>query len=91
MGLLDSKLEEQKIEGFVGETEINTTRVVKKLKDYESAQSIQDMIFAVVEFIQNSADFVRKLLEESAKQHKTRIAKVERGDKQIEWLLELHL
>lgn len=86
--LIGTKLDEQESDGFVGETQVNTTRVVKKLKEYEHSRGKQDMTFGAVEFIQNAADFVRELLNESAKNNKTRAGKVVCGDNKIEWFLD---
>ena len=80
-------LEKQRGVQSVCNTEINTTRVVRPLKPEEVRRNELELVFGAVEFMQNCADAMRKLIEESAKEAETRTPLLRSDDTSIEWLL----
>eukprot|EP00966_Prymnesium_polylepis_P279146 6448834-Prymnesium_polylepis.1 len=73
-------LEQQFGVQFVGDIEINTTRVVRPLKPEEVRRNELELVFGAVEFMQNCADAMRKLIEESAKEAETRTPRMRSDD-----------
>jgi hypothetical protein len=81
-------LEEQEKVQFVGNTEVNTTRVVRPLLPEEVSRNESDLVFGGVEFKQNSADAMRELLKESARVNGTRSPEMRFSDDSVEWVLD---